>query len=200
MEIPYLAHFLQKRGVMVPYEDRLWFKPERYENEALTRLRQSSKDNVERNIEDLLEKIFLSVAPVNPVLSFTSGDVMKMMIAYAGRKYEQHTVNYFQDTCVRMGCTYTKSTRRRVYKIDELYAGGDVKGELQGAVGGKFLEFPIWKFCDPEQVAEFYPSDKLLQLIAECEKVGIHGDALEWLETLKSFTAAPVLEGEDIPF
>lgn len=201
MEIPYLAHFLQKRGVMVPYEDRLWFKPYRYENEALTRLRQSSKDNVERNIEDLLERIFLSLTPVTPILSFTSGDVMKMMIAYAGRKYEQHTVNYFQDTCVRMGCAYTKSTRRRVYKIEGLYAGGDVESTLSAeAVPGKFLEFPIWKFCDPEQVREFYPSDKLAQLVAVIEKSAPTGDAADWLETLKSFTAAPVLEGEDIPF
>lgn len=201
MEIPYLAYFLQKRGIMIPYEDRLWFKPERYENEALHRLRQSSKDNVERNIEDLMEKIFLGIQPNTPILNFQSGDIMKMMVAYAGKKYEQHTVNYFQDVAVRMGCVYTKSTRRRVYKIEGLYAGAEVSGQLSpGAMPGKFLEFPIWKFCDPEQVVDFYPSDKLAQLIANCEKEALTGDAADWLEKLKLFTAEPAKVGEDIPF
>jgi len=201
LEIPYLLYFLQKRGIVHPCKDRFWHAQELIENEALTRLRQSSKDNVERNIEDLLEKTFLSLTPVNPILSFTSGDVMKMMIAYAGRKYEQHTVNYFQDTCVRMGCTYTKSTRRRVYKIEGLFPGGTVEGILSlDALPGKFLEFPIWKFCDPEQVWEFYPSDKLSQLITAIEKSQPTGDAADWLETLKTFTTAPALEGADIPF
>ena len=201
MEIPYLAYFLQKRGVMVPYEDRLWFKPERYENEALNRLRHMSKDNVERNIEDLMEKIFLNVTPVNPILSFTSGDIMKMMIAYAGRSYESKTVNYFQDVCVRIGCAYTKSTRRKVYKVEGLYPGGNVEATLsEDAVQGKFLEFPIWKFCAPEQVQEFYSAEKFALLVSSLERAALSGDAHHWFETLKSLTTAPVLEGEEIPF
>lgn len=202
MEIPYLAWFLQKRGIMVPYEDRLWFKPERYENEALARLRQSSKDNVERNIEDLMERIFLGVQPTAPVLSFTSQDIMKMMVAYAGKKYEQHTVNYFQDVAVRMGMTYTKSTRRRVYDVKGLYSGGNIEGELLPAIGGKFLEFPIWTFCDPEQVTEFYPTGKLQELIANIEKLPNTGEAAAWLNKIHSLTAQPAAEpvGEDVPF
>lgn len=201
MEIPYMAWFLQKRGIMVPYEDRLWFRPERYENEALLRLRQSSKDNVERNLEDLLERVFLGILPTSPVLSFTSQDIMKMMIVYAGRKYETHTVNYFQDVAVRMGMKYTASTRRRVYKVEGLYAGAEVEAQLSPtAVQGKFLEFPIWKFCEPEQVHEFYPPQKLSELIANCEKEMPTGEAAVWLEMLKTFTAKPAEVGEEIPF
>ena len=201
LEIPYLLYFMQKRGIVHPEKDRFWHAQELIENEALTRLRQSSKDNVERNIEDLFERIFLAVTPINPILSFTSGDIMKMMVAYAGRSYEQKTVNYFQDVCVRMGCAYTKSTRRRVYKIEGLYPGGDVAGELSAeALQGKFLEFPLWKFCDPEQVHEFYPSDKLKALIANLEKTELDSDAAAWLESIKSFTTAPTQVGEELPF
>lgn len=201
LEIPYLLYFLQKRGIVHPCQDRFWHRQELIENEALLRLRQSSKDNVERNIEDLMEKIFLSVTPTTPILSFTSGDIMKMMVSYAGRAYEQKTVNYFQDVCVRMGCIYTKSTRRKVYKIEGLYAGGTMEATLSlDTIQGKFLEFPIWKFCDPEQVHEFYPADKLAALIAACEKETLTGDAAGWLENLKSFTAKPAEAGEDMPF
>lgn len=201
MEIPYLAYFLQQRKIMTPYEDRLWFKPERYENEALHRLRQSSKDNVERNLEEMMERVFLGITPTAPVLSFTSQDIMKMMVAYAGRKYEQHTVNYFQDVCVRMGMNYTKSTRRRTYKVEGLYSGGQIEAMLSDtAIGARFLEFPIWKFCDPEQVREFYPIDKISALITNIEKETPTGDAAVWLENLKSFTSEPGEAGEEIPF
>lgn len=172
MEIPYLAYFLQKRGIMVPYEDRLWFKPARYENEALNRLRQSSKDNVERNIEEMIEMIFLSLQHTNPILSFTSRDLMKMMIAYAGKKYETHTVNYFQDVAVRMGMTYTSTTRRNTVEIKGLY-GGDITSEDRFGTQGRFLEFPIWLFCEPSQVVEMYSTPKVGELLKGIEAIEI---------------------------
>ncbi|MBC7776001.1 MAG: hypothetical protein H7246_11250, partial [Phycisphaerae bacterium] len=155
LEIPYLAHFLQKRGIMVEYEDRLWFKPERYENEALKRLQQSSKDNVERNIEDLMETIFLGLQHTQPILSFTSRELMQMMVAYAGKKYEQYTINYFQDVCVRMGMVYTDTRRRNTIEVKGLYnGGGALQVEPKPANQGRFIEFPIWMFCQQEQIRE----------------------------------------------
>ena len=165
MEIPYLAYFLQQRRIMVAYEDRLWFKPARYENEALNRLRQSSKDNVERNIEEMMETIFLSLQHTNPVLSFTSRDLMKMMVGYAGKKYEQHTVNYFQDVAVRMGMNYTNTTRRRTIEIKGLYGGGEMTSEDKFDTQGRFLEFPIWVFCEAVQVIEIYSTQKVAELL-----------------------------------
>lgn len=164
LEIPYLAHFLQKRGIMVEYEDRLWFKPERYENEALKRLQQSSKDNVERNIEDLIESIFLGLQYTQPVLSFTSRELMKMMVDYAGKKYEQHTVNYFQDVCVRMGMNYTDTRRRNTIEVKGFYSGA-LTFEPKQQNQGRFIEFPIWHFCSPDQVTEMYSAQNLNDLI-----------------------------------
>lgn len=199
MEIPYIAYFLQKRGIMVPYEDRLWFKPHRYENEALNRLRQKSKDNVERNIEEMMETIFLNVHPTQPILSFKSSELMKMLIAYAGRKYEQHTVNYFQDVALRMGLNYTTSTRRTTLDIEGLHGSTAIKAEIKPGNQGRFIECPIWRFCDPDQVKEFYSPQNLSELIANLEKTTPTGEAAEWLQTLISLTTTPEV-GEDIPF
>lgn len=196
MEIPYLAYFLCRRGIMIPYEDRLWFKPERYENEALKRLQQSSKDNVERNIEDLMETIFLSIQYANPILSFTSRELMQMMIAYAGKKYETHTVNYFQDVSVRMGMVYTETRRRNTIEVKGLYSGGaSITYELKPANQGRFIEFPIWKFCEPDQVREMYTPDKMSELVKnlQAHETRIPGSVpAEWLALVSNEPKAPV--------
>lgn len=197
MEIPYLAYFLQKRGIMVPYEDRLWFKPERYENEALSRLRQSSKDNVERNIEEMAETIFLGLQHTQPILSFTSKELMKMMIAYAGRKYEQHTVNYFQDVATRMGLNYTASTRRNTYEIHGLHNAVNIKSESQPGNQGRFIEFPIWEFCDPESINTIYSPQNFSELIKNLHAFNDRTPGIipmPWLEQLK------MVEVKEIPF
>ncbi len=190
IEIPYLAYFLSRRGIMIPCEDRLWFKPERYENEALKRLQQSSKDNVERNIEDLMETIFLSLQHTNPVLSFTSRELMQMMIAYAGKKYETHTVNYFQDVSVRMGLVYTQTTRRNTIEVKGLYNGGaSIVSEIKPANQGRFIEFPIWKFCAPDQLKEIYSPENLDNLITNLKSADkkVPGTVPEeWFEAVKS--------------
>lgn len=190
MEIPYLAYFLQKRGVMIAYEDRLWFKPERYENEALKRLQQSSKDNVERNVEDLMETIFLGLQHTGPILSFTSRELMTMMIAYAGKKYETHTINYFQDVCVRMGLKYTDTTRRNTITVNGLHSGGDlVRSEHKPGNQGRFIEFPIWEFCYPEQIKEIYKPDKLDELITNLKSINIKSPKSvpdSWMDGIKS--------------
>lgn len=200
LEIPYLAYFLEKRGIMVPYEDRLWFKPERYENEALNRLRQSSKDNVERNIEDLIETIFLNLQHTLPVLSFTSRELMQMMISYAGKKYETHTINYFQDVATRMGCKYTDTTRRNTIEVKGLHhGGGSIVAEPKPGNQGRFIEFPIWKFCTPEQVREIYGAEKLQSLLLNIQSLEIRlpgSTPKEWV--LEVSQAAPV--AEDLPF
>lgn len=54
-EIPYLMYFIQKRGVLYNQgkaKDRLFFEPKDYENEALLKLRQASKDVVQQNLEE----------------------------------------------------------------------------------------------------------------------------------------------------
>ena len=186
MEIPYLAYFLQKRGIMVDREDRLWFKPERYENEALNRLRQSSKDNVERNIEEMMESIFLGLQHTNPILSFTSRDLMKMMIGYAGKKYESHTVNYFQDVATRMGMNYTSTTRRNTIELKGLYGGGELSDEVKFGTQGRFLEFPIWVFCTPVQVIEIYSTAKAVELLK-----GIETFQEKYFDKSKPFTHIP---------
>lgn len=202
MEIPYLAYFLQKRGIMVAYEDRLWFKPARYENEALNRLRQSSKDNVERNIEEMIETIFLGLQHTNPILSFTSRDLMKMMVAYAGKKYEQHTVNYFQDVAVRMGMNYTNTTRRKTIEIKGLYSGGEMTSEDKFDTQGRFLEFPVWVFCEAVQVIEMYTTQKvgeLLKGIQAIEEKTPGRVPQEWLKDVTMFYEH-VLKNELVPY
>ena len=200
IEIPYLAYFLQKRGIMTPYEDRFWFKPIRYENEALYRLQQSSKDNVERNIEEMMEAIFLGLQHTQPILSFTSKELMKMMIAYAGRKYEQHTVNYFQDVATRMGLNYTASTRRTTFEIHGLHNAVNLKAESQPGNQGRFIEFPIWVFCDPESINTIYSPQNFSELIKNLHAFNERTPGIvpmPWLEQLKMAT---VKEGEEMPF
>lgn len=172
LEIPYLLYFLQKRGVMIPYEDRLWMKPERYENEALIRLRQSSKDNVERNIEEMMEAIFLGLQHTSPVMSFTSREVMRMMISFAGKRYENYTVNYFQDVTTRMGCNYTPTTRRTTYTVEGLY-GGTIRAELNPGNQGRFIEFAITSFCEPEQIDAIYSPQNRAELRKKIIESGI---------------------------
>lgn len=170
MELPYLAYFLQRRGIMLPKEDRLWFKPERYENEALLRLREASKDNVERNLEEMMEMVFVGLKHTQPYLSFTSRELMTMMITYGGRKYESNTVNYFQDVATRMGIKYTASTRRATIKVEGLYSG-EISGKQNTPMPGRFLEFPIWRFVKPETIQEIYNEREILELLSNLEKL-----------------------------
>lgn len=202
MELPYLAYFLQQRGIMIEQEDRLWFKPERYENEALYRLRQVSKDNVERNLEDLIETIFLGLQWQQPYLFFTSKDIMQMMIAHAGRKYETHTLNYFQDVAVRMGINYTTTTRRTILEIKGLY-NGVITSEVKPSVQGRFLEFPIWQFCQPDQIHEIYTPQQKAALYSNIKAFQDKNPGTvpaDWFDAVFSNPAQYAGKQDEMPF
>jgi len=170
IELPYLAYFLEKRGIMVPYEDRLWMKPERYENEALNKLRQASKDVVEQNLEELISQIFLKCEITDPVLYITSSYLKELMIAYGGDLYKQKTPQYFQNVSTRdMRLRYLDSpTKRDTVDLIGIHANSwtntDTWGYEPKKVFGRFIAFPIWRFVAPADIIRNYSRSNLLAL------------------------------------
>jgi DNA primase catalytic core len=212
LELPYLAYFLQKRGVMTPYEDRLWMKPERYENEALIRLREASKDVVEQNMEALIADIFLKCEMTTPVLLLTSGYLKDLMCAYAGKLYEQKTPRYFQNVAMReLRADYRDvPARREAPELKGILSHSWATDELwphdMKRMQGRFLGFPIWRHLRPAEVSENYPPDKLAQLVATMERDGseIDQEGWGWLQALKHGSDRtrwePKPEAENPPF
>lgn len=73
---------------------------------------------------------------------------------------------------------------------------------------GRFVEFPIWKFCTPGEVAENYPQNRVQALLrsfadhAEYLEATYGAAPLEWLENLKLklLTVDAPVGDEALPF
>lgn len=209
LEIPYLAYFLEKRGIKTPFEDRLWFKPERYENETLIRLRDASKDIVQKNMEHLINEVFLKCQLTQPIFYITSSYLQDLMVSFAGRAYEQKTLNYFQNVAVRdLRVRYRDTATRKMVPSIRIKTNADAWDTTRESVQGRFLEFPIWRFCTPSDIHENYTADNRAALInalanevSELEKT-YGSEPANWLGALTklSLTAEPAKVGEDTPF
>ena len=197
-EIPYLLYFLQKRGVLYnngKAKDRLFFEPSDYENEALIKLRQQSKDVVQQNLEELLNMLFIRCEMPAPFIRMNSEYLKVLMQAYGGKLYEGKTPNYFQKVATTdMRCIYRdKPTSFELPELANIHAPAWVTAntwEYQVIrTRGRFVEFPIWKFCTPGEVLENYPPNRIQELRAA------FGDHAEYLEA--TYGAAPLewLEG-----
>ena len=174
-EIPYLLYFIQKRGVLYnngEAADRLFFRPEDYENEALHRLRQSSKDIVQQNLEELFNMLWIRTEAPDPLIRMDSGYLKQIMIAYGGKMYEQKTPNYFLKVATAdMRMHY----REKPTTYDLLHLPGAMHADFLTAETwtterrrskGRYLEFPIWRFCTPEEIVENYKPAAVAALIA----------------------------------
>lgn len=218
-EIPYLLHFMQKRGVLYnggKPKDRLFFEPADYENEALIKLRQASKDVVQQNMEELINMLFLRCEMPAPFVRLNSEYLKLLMQAYGGKLYEQKTPNYFQKVAVTdMRLIYRdKPTSFDLPELTGIHNASWVTANTWEfttiRTKGRFVEFPIWKFCTPGEVAENYPPNRIKELQtafgdhAEYLEATYGAAPLEWLEglnvKLNLFTAEPAEVGEALPF
>ena len=188
-EIPYFLHFLQKRGVLAPKEDRLWFNPKLLENEALLRLRQSSKDQVQQNIEELFSLIFLRCQTTEPILYVSSQYLKLLMAAYGGKQYEQKPPTYFHNVAVKdMRLKYEDAPRRRdIIELNGIHTDQWINSEVWAydlkKVQARFVEFPIWKFLKPADIESGYVKEKkaiLIEKLKNCPDQGakVLADAL----------------------
>lgn len=218
-EIPYLMYFMEKRGVLYNEgkpKDRLFFEPADYENEALNKLRQASKDIVQQNMEELINLIFLRCEMPAPFIRLNSEYLKLLMQAYGGKLYEAKTPNYFQKVATTdMRMIYRDKPTS--FELPEL-AGIHNQSWITAPTWeyttvrskGRFVEFPIWKFCSPGEVVENYPPNRIKELQtafgdhAEYLEATYGAAPLEWLEGLQMklnlFTAEPAEVGEDLPF
>lgn len=216
LEIPYLLYFLQKRGILYnggKPKDRLFFEPADYENEALIRLRQASKDIVQQNLEELATLIFLRAEMPSPFFRITSEYLKILMQVYGGKIYEQKSPNYFQKVAANdMRLVYRdKPTSFYMPEMQGIYAASWLTANnweyTQLKTRGRFIEFPIWRFCSPSEVIENYPNNRIKELqtgfAANADYLAAtYGPApAQWLESLNLKLAAIETEaGEEIPF
>lgn len=219
-EIPYLMYFLQKRGVLYNEgkpKDRLFFEPVDYENEALIKLRQASKDVVQQNMEELLNLLFLRCELPAPFVRLNSEYLKVIMQAYGGKLYEAKTPNYFQKVAVGdMRCIYRdKPTSFVLTELSGIHNAAWITANTWEYTNirtrGRFVEFPIWKFCTPAEIVENYPTGRISELQtafgdnAEYLESTYGPAPLEWLNSLKmklnfSTTEPANGAGEDLPF
>jgi len=214
LEIPYLLHFLQKRGVITQKSDRLYFDPKLLENEALLKLRQASKDQVQQVMEELFSALFLRCEITDPVLNLSSQYLKLLMCAYGGKSYEQKTPVYFQNTATRdMKLTYREApSKRDTLELEGIHSDAWINADSwtynRRRTQARFIEVPVWMFCTPQDVAANYSAktfaDLILNLKTNLEKlIQDYGVApSDWLYNLEQFTTntQPEGEGEKLPF
>ena len=213
LEIPYLLYFMQKRGVLTPKTDRLWFDPKLLENEALLKLRHASKDQVQQVIEELFSSLFLRCELTDPVVIMSSQYLKLLMIAYGGKAYEQKTPVYFQNAVsndLRLIYRASPSVKETV-QLEGIHADAWINRErweyVKTRTNARFMEIPIWKFCTPADVFTNYTEEKRNQLITELANSAAdlkktYGDApAAWLDALNKLCIDHnTPEGEKIPF
>lgn len=207
-EIPYFLYFLEKRGALYPKEDRLWHRQELVENDALVKLRQSSKDIVQQNMEELVQSIFLRCELALPYIRYSSEYLKVLMQGWGGRLYEQKTPNYFYKVATTdLRCVYKdKPTTFSLIELSNLHHADfltqttwDYKVSRPKA---RFIEFPIFRFCTPGDVATNYPLEKAQNLITVMESdmayiTSTYGQQpVAWLESLK----LSITEAHGTPF
>ena len=207
IEIPYVMYFLEKRGVLTPDTDRLWFEPTLWENEALLNLRQASKDVVIKNMENMIENIFIKCDYPNAVIKLSSSILQKYMVLSSGKSYEQKQPNYFTDKCKNgMGLLCKENPSSFEYlKItnmpDTEHWDYSVEKDKQ-----RYIEFPIWRFMTIESIKENFITEKIQKIVTDIETSYFHNsEATEYQKLLQKFLSdnkSQVTEqiGDDLPF
>jgi hypothetical protein len=199
LEIPYLLYFMQKRGVITPKEDRLYFNPKLWENEALLKLRHASKDQVQQVMEELIQSVFLRCELTDPVIHLSSQYLKLLMVAYGGKSYEQKTPVYFQNVATKdMKLKYNEMpTNRDIVELVGIHADTWVnqtewRYERKKAKA-RFIEVPIWKFCTPAEIRENYTKERIHALIESTKKINAP-EAIDWVSALVDIVS------EETPF
>lgn len=215
LEIPYVLYFMQKRGVLTPKEDRLWFNPRLLENEALLKLRHASKDQVQQVMEQLFSNIFLCCELPEPIVYMSSQNLKLLMCAYGGKSYEQKTPIYFQNTATKdMRLPYSDTPQRRdTVELQGIHSDAWINAENWAyeikKTLARFIKIPIWKFCTPADVQANYgqrQAAELLQrmqaqMVALVEEYGLEpSDWAHNLQELVTNTHAPDGVGDKLPF
>lgn len=217
-EIPYLLHFMKVRGVLYNQgqaKNRLFFDPADLENEALLKLRQSSKDIVQQNVEELVSNIFLRTEVPIPIIRMGSEYLKTIMVVYGGKLYDQKTPNYFMKVCTSdMRLEYKdKPTTFRMVELTDIHKTNWVTAQTWpyelATSKGRYIEFPIWKFCTPEEVVDNYDRVRVDQLLAAFGeqmadlKKRYGAQAEEWANKLQKIfieTKTGVTAPEKMPF
>lgn len=185
-EIPYVMHFLEKRGIHTPCGDRLWFKPSLWQNEALTKLQQASKEVSIQNLEALIESLFMKTEWATPIMPLGSETVKQYMEAYAGLEYTKKTPTYFARLCrekMKLQCRDKPTTFEYPYVTTmgktEVWEASFIRDK------SRFIEFPIWRFMTPENAVESIQKDRLIGMVEYIRKNG--GKLSAYLEEATSW-------------
>jgi DNA primase catalytic core len=206
-EIPYFLHFLSVRGTVYPKTDRLWHDQSLVENEALLKLRQTSKDIVHQNMEELIQSIFIRAEYTKPFIRMNSEYLGSLMKAWGGKVYESKTPNYFykcavndlkcinKDTPTSFECPVIQGILSSDFFTRSIW---EYKTEK---VKSRYIEFPIWKFCSPMDIITNYAPEKLEELLlnlqTSCAELETRYDAktilnyYEQIKAPKSFRLPP---------
>lgn len=192
LEIPYLMYFMQKRKVITPKTDRLWFSPKLWENEALLKLRHASKDQVQQVMEELMQSIWIRCRIAEPILYVSSQYLKLLMCAYGGKSYEQKTPVYFLNTSTKdMRLNYWDNPiTRTVYELKNIHTDAFINAsewdyEVK-RTKSRFIEFPIYKFVRPEVAFDSFTAIQCEELINGVSLIN-EPEAKEWVNSLQYY-------------
>jgi DNA primase len=204
-EIPYVLHFLKERGIVTPNTNRLWFDPTLWENEALLRLRQASKDVVVQNIELLVENIYVKCSYTEPYLRVSSEYMKNLMVLFAGDAFKAKSPNYFSDT-MRNKCGCKQSEVPKLYSYPYIahlnfMERWDYTTEKNKS---RYIEIPAFKFISHQALLDNFNATELNEFIKNYrsklpELIKEWGeDAGKWLNELveKSSKTVEAVEGD----
>lgn len=169
-EIPYFLHVLLNRKITCPDTNRLWFDPKVWENDALNKLRQASKDVVVKSLEELFENVFIKTECTEPLLRFSSESIRQMIIQYGSGKYSVNTPNFFSDVC---------RDKMNLYQSNSAISFPSMKIMITDTAEWQFelfqnktryIEVPIWKFVKAQTIADTFDKDSVKVLIKSLSK------------------------------
>jgi DNA primase len=211
-EIPYCLYFLQQRGIVTPKTDRLWFNPKLWENEALLRLRQASKDVVIQNIENLIENIYVRCSYTVPYLRLSAEYLKELMLDYGGDTYKQKTPNYFSDVARnKMAARQHPSVSSYSFPAIPNMAYTERWDYTMEKGKGRYIEFPVFKYVLHQSILDNHNESEYNEFVRNYEgkleelTKDYGEEAATWLEDLKSkkieFDALKIAANPDgLPF
>jgi len=136
-EIPALLQFLIDREFSIEYKTRMWFSADDIHTEALEKLKNANRSNIEQNMLLMLQDIFNKAEHINGNLSYTLKDINELYREYHGKFIDQSQIlNIVKDY-------WNLKPKENATWYDRYYSTG-----FSEKMKGKFYEIPTDIFKD----------------------------------------------------
>lgn len=180
-QLSHFRYFLENREIVHKDEDRLWFKLERYETQALRNVKEASKNPTIAAIEDLIRKIFLFKLKEEKELFRSFKICSKTLSDYMNEYYNTKKYNKIWLTKTLKAHDIISSKNSTRFTYPSINFGGELIEWKR--TNARWYEFEITDYLNSEEIVELYDKEEIAKLFSKEEiesrnirSKGIEGD------------------------